>query len=149
MSNRGPSPSPSGARGGSAPAAPANEKELVRRIILEGDYQTLVDEADRIGQELVGRRLTTSQIRNVFGEVKRLQMRFDPGRLRMLKPKLAYMGARAGQGGQRLREVMTAAVDAVFSGNPSESEVLQRFQRMVDFFEAILAYHRAYGGRDR
>ena len=147
MSNRG--SSPSGARGGPAPAAPTNERELIRRIILEGDYQTLVDEADRIGSELVKQRLTTSQIRNVFGEVKRLQMRFDANRLRMLKPKLAYMGARAGHGGQRLREVMSAAVDAVFSGNPSDPEVLQRFQRMVDFFEAILAYHRAHGGRDR
>mgnify|MGYP000023538183 CR=1 FL=1 len=147
MSNR--TPSPPGARGGPAPAAPANEKERVRRIILEGDYQTLVEEAERIGQELVKQRLTTSQIRNVFGEVKRLQMRFDPNRLRMLKPKLAYMGARAGDGGQRLRDVLSAAVDAVFSGNPAGSEVEQRFRRMVDFFEAILAYHKAYGGRDR
>jgi CRISPR-associated protein Csm2 len=146
MSNR--SPSPPGARGGPAPAGPANEKELIRRIILEGDYQTLVEEAERIGQELA-RGLTTSQIRNVFGEVKRLQMRFDASRLRMLKPKLAYMGARAGAGGRHLRDVLSAAVDAVFSGNPAGSEVEKRFRRMVDFFEAILAYHKAYGGRDR
>jgi CRISPR-associated protein Csm2 len=147
MSNR--SPSPPGARGGPAPAAPTNEKERIRRIILEGDYQTLVEEAERIGQELVKQRLTTSRIRNVFGEVKRLQMRFDANRLRMLKPKLAYMGARAGEGGERLQNVLSAAVDAVFSGNPAGSEVEQRFRRMVDFFEAILAYHKAYGGRDR
>ncbi|MDW8101222.1 MAG: type III-A CRISPR-associated protein Csm2, partial [Anaerolineae bacterium] len=106
------------------------------------------EEAERIGQELVQQRLTTSQIRNVFGEVKRLQMRFDPHRLRMLKPKLAYMAARAKSGGPRLRDVLTAAVDAVFAGNPSEADVLQRFRRMVDFFEAILAYHKAFGGRD-
>jgi CRISPR-associated protein, Csm2 family len=147
MSNR--NPSPPGARGGPAPAAPANEKERIRRIILEGDYQTLVDEAERIGRELA-RPLTTSQIRNVFGEVKRLQMRFDANRLRMLKPKLAYMGARAGEGGKRLQDVLSTAVDAVFSGNPSDRKMLEeRFRRMVDFFEAILAYHKAYGGRDR
>jgi CRISPR-associated protein Csm2 len=96
----------------------------------------------------VKQQLTTSRIRNVFGEVKRLQMRFDANRLRMLKPKLAYMGARAGEGGKRLQNVLSAAVDAVFSGNPAGSEVEQRFRRMVDFFEAILAYHKAYGGRD-
>ncbi len=140
MSNR--SPSPPGARGSPAPAAPANEKERIRRIILEGDYQALVEEAERIGQELVKQELSPSQIRNVFGEVRRLQMRFDANRLRMLKPKLAYMGARAGKGGKRLQDVLSAAVDAVFSGNPSDRKMLEdRFQRMVDFFEAILAYH--------
>ncbi len=138
-----------GARGRPTPAAPANEAEIIRRIVQDGDYQALVDRAERIGEELANLRLTTSQIRNVFGEVRQLQMRFDANRLRMLKPKLAYMGARASGGGPRLKEVLTAAVDAVFGGNPTEAEIRQRFQRMVDFFEAILAYHKAYGGRDR
>ncbi len=147
-----PGTSPTGASKGSPPAAGANpsqERQAIFQIIQNGDYATLVERAEQLGRELAAQRLTTSQIRNVFGEVKRLQMRFDANRLRMLKPKLAYMGARAGTGGQKLREVLTSAVDAVFSGNPTEQETLQRFQRMVDFFEAILAYHKAFGGRDR
>jgi len=141
---------PAGARGGSpAPAGSSgNEKERIRRIVVEGDYAALVEEAERIGHELA-QNLNTSQIRNVFGEVRRLQMRFDPNRLRMLKPKLAYMGARAGPGGRRLQDVLTAAVDAIFSGNPDQTEVESRFKRTVDFFEAILAYHKFFGGRDR
>lgn len=147
-----PGTSPTGASKGSPPAAgadPSSERQVIFQIIQNGDYATLVEQAERLGQELVRNKLTTSQIRNVFGEVKRLQMRFEANRLRMLKPKLAYMGARAGEGGQRLRDVLSHSVDAVFSGNPAEQEILQRFQRMVDFFEAILAYHKAFGGRDR
>ena len=118
--------------------------ERIRRVIREGDYASLVSFAEELGKTLVEQRLTTSQIRTVFGRVKQLQMRFDANRLRMLKPKLAYMAARAGQGGRTLQQVLSAAVDEVFAGNDHG----ERFRRMADFFEGILAYHKAYGGRD-
>lgn len=119
--------------------------ERIRRVIREGDYATLVSYADELGKALVEYRLTTSQIRTIFGEVKRLQTRFDANRLRMLKPKLAYMAARAGQGGRMLQNVLSDAVDEVFAGGKPKED----FQRMVDFFEAVLAYHKRYEGRDR
>jgi CRISPR/Cas system CSM-associated protein Csm2 small subunit len=55
-----------------------------------------------------------AQIRRVFGEVKRLQMRWEPQRLRMLRPRLAYVAARAGRGGALLRDILSPAIDAVF-----------------------------------
>ncbi len=121
--------------------------EQVRAIIRDGNYQTLVDVADAVGRRLKDLGLSTSQIRNVFGEVRRLQNRYDRNRLLMLRPKLAYMGARAGNGGRELRDVLTQAIIEIFDGNPDEKTQRERFQHLVDFFEAILAYHRAYGGR--
>ena len=126
---------------------PVWTKEQVQAIIREGQYQTLVKVADALGKDLQQRGLSTSQIRNVFGEVRRLQNRYDANRLHMLRPKLAYMAARAGAGGKQLRDVLTRAVEEVFANDPDEQTQRERFQRLVDFFEAILAYHRAYGGR--
>lgn len=121
--------------------------EQIQAIIREGEYQTLVQVAEALGQDLQRRGLSTSQIRNVFGEVRRLQNRYDANRLHMLRPKLAYMAARAGRGGVELRDVLTSAIQEIFRGSPDEHTQRERFQRMVDFFEAILAYHKAYGGR--
>jgi CRISPR-associated protein Csm2 len=86
--------------------------------------------------------LTTSQIRNVYGFVKQMEMRgFNSAEFVLLKPKLAYAAARANADGARqLRDVLSWAIDEV-----GEDE--QKFARFVDFFEAILAYHKAAGGR--
>ncbi len=120
----------------------------VRAIVREGDYATLVAVAERLGPALKQNDLSTSQIRNVFGEVRRLQSRYDPNRLHMLRPRLAYMAARSpSQGGKILRDVLTRAILEVFEGQPAEGEQRERFERLVDFFEAILAYHKAAGGK--
>ena len=67
--------------------------------------------------------------------------KLDTHKLLMLKPKLAYAAKRHGGGVDTLKEVLTQAIDRV--GNDQK-----KFNRFVDFFEAILAYHKAYGGRD-
>ena len=109
------------------------------RVITEGG-EILVKEAEQRGQQLA-RNLTTSQIRNIYGAVKKMQMKgeLDTHKLLMLKPKLAYAAKRHGGGVDTLKDVLTQAIDLV--GNDSK-----KFNRFVDFFEAILAYHRAYGG---
>lgn len=113
---------------------------LDARVITEGG-EILVKEAEQRGQQLA-RNLTTSQIRNIYSAVKKMQMKggeLDTHKLLMLKPKLAYAAKRHGGGVDTLKDVLTQAIDLV--GNDSK-----KFNRFVDFFEAILAYHRAYGG---
>jgi CRISPR-associated protein Csm2 len=85
--------------------------------------------------------LTTSQIRNAYGLVKQMQMSgFDEHEFALLKPKLVYAAARAGKdGAHQLGAVLGWGIDAVGS-DPAQ------FERFVDFFEAILAYHKAAGG---
>lgn len=99
---------------------------------------------DRPGREA----MTTSQIRNFFGEVRRIQAKGyekDKTAFLLLRPKLAYAQARVVSklGRSRItdfREVIDKAHQAVGNGD--------HFQNFVDFLEATLAYHKFYGGRD-
>lgn len=130
------------------PAVPlVSDQELEQ--IMAGDARKLVEVAERLGKDFARDRdrdrLSTSQIRNVFGAVKRLQMKgqFDQQAAReliLLKPKLAYQAGRHGDTVKHLGQVLSKAIDRV------ESDP-KRFENFVDFFEAILAYHKAYGGK--
>lgn len=115
--------------------------EQVRRAIREGGA-ALVDAAELLGRYLKEGRLTTTQIRNIYGMVKRMEMQpFDPHEFLLLKPKLAYAAKRANaRGAEGLRDVLSWAIDEVGTD-------AQKFARFVDFFEAILAYHVAAGGK--
>ena len=123
-------------------------------IIVNGNAENMVREADALGHKLAG-SLTTAQIRNIFGTVRRIEMNWpekaSEGQARkghrdllLLKPKLAYQakreGDRKGRGVEMLRQVLDPAIDLV--GGQRD-----QFQNFVDFFEAILAYHKAYGGK--
>jgi CRISPR-associated protein Csm2 len=133
------------------------------KLIITGEtseaIQTLIEVAESIGQHLA-KSVTTSQIRNIFGTVRTIeqdvktleddqplsiQVQRD---LQMLRPKLAYQYGRV-QG--RDDDPQKAAMGAL-TGILSEAIALvgsdvRRFRNFMDFFEAILAYHRRYGGR--
>lgn len=131
------------------------EKETALKIITSGEGNQnvglLVDQAKAIGTNLA-RQLTTSQIRNIFGEVRRIEMGWskDPqGSFRqtvLLRPKLAYLAKKErGKGVEDLQQVLDPCI-ALIQDAPDEAERKVRFERFVDFFEAILAYHKAGGG---
>ncbi len=109
--------------------------------VIEKGGEALVGAAENLGQKLA-RNLKTSQIRKVYGAVKKIQMsdEFRQNDLIMLKPKLAYAAAR-NAAVMDLKDALTQAIDKV--GNDP-----QRFKNFVDFFEATLAYHKAAGGQD-
>lgn len=113
----------------------------VQQLIREGG-RLLVEAAERLGPRLQRGNLTTNQIRNIYGTVKQMEMRgFDANELVLLKPKLAYAAARANSNGAReLKDVLSWAIDEVGTDET-------RFAHFVDFFEAVLAYHKAAGGR--
>jgi CRISPR-associated protein Csm2 len=129
--------------------------ENLRRIMTESSEEAmklLVQEADRLGKELGRNGLTTSQIRNIFGEVRSIEQDVLPTdqqlsldvqrRLLMLKPKMAYQVGRFSNN-QALQELVETLSDAIgLIGNDKN-----RFQTFVNLFEAILAYHRRYGGK--
>ena len=113
----------------------------------------LVTWADKLGSIFKSLQLSTSQIRNIFGTVRQIEMGWGPAdteeerekkrkqatrRLLLLKPKLAYQ-ARREKAVEGLAKVLSAAID--FVGGRDD------FQRFTDFFEAILAYHTAAGGQ--
>ena len=106
------------------------------------------------GQVLTGRMaMTTTQIRNFFGEVKRIQakgFKEEESSFLLIRPKMAYAEARVLQKTAKSRisdfkQVMDLSHKAVDLNSEFSEE---QFQRFVDFLEAILAYHKANGGRD-
>ena len=117
-------------------------------IIEDINLQT-VQYADAFGKSL-SKILTTSQLRNFFGEVRRIQMQtdFKATDFLLLKPKLAYAAQRkSGSGVKELKLVLDLAHEAVTS-TTDKAIMAERFERFVAFLEAILAYHKGYGGKD-
>jgi CRISPR-associated protein Csm2 len=108
----------------------------------------LVTFARQTAKSLVTQNLTRSQIRSIFTEVRQIEAMWPKPeavrRLNMLKPKLSYQAARSNTVNY-LRDVLTDAIDEVVKA-PAEKRD-ERFKRFVDLFEAILAYHRAEGGK--
>ncbi|MFN0073826.1 MAG: type III-A CRISPR-associated protein Csm2 [Chloroflexota bacterium] len=133
-----------------SPAAVLAQPGEIRRIIRDGDPETLVDCAERIGKSLNDVRLTTAQIRGIFGRVRQIEMSWRIGepsddaqswyQVKMLQPKLAYQAGRGQPGVKQLEAVIKPAILEIEGKR-------DRFQHFVDFFEAILAYHKAAGGK--
>lgn len=152
-------------RGPQTAKVPLPTKEELKKIVQEGDSQLTVQWAKGIGEDLAS-RLTTSQFRNVFSTVRQIEMNW-PVRIRqtpekakeddtkaskmayrqlvLLKPKLAYQASREQRGGAgmaTLRDLLGDAIDFV-------GEERQYFQNLLDFMEAILAYHTANAEQQR
>jgi CRISPR-associated protein Csm2 len=127
------------------------DKTLQMVMTADPTGQELVRFAEQTALALVKQNLKSSQIRNIFTEVRRIQAQWrqEPDkavrRLSMLRPKLAYQ-AKRNKEVAGLRDVLTEAIDQVVEAPAEERE--ERFRRLADLFEAILAYHRAQGGRD-
>lgn len=124
-----------------------------KQIVAQGDVDALVKTAETVGRSLA-RQLTTSQIRNIFGEVRRIEMNWPSGQpdadgpfrsAVLLQPKLAYQAKRErGRGVEELQQVLDPCIEEIRKAKPENRRLY--FQRFVDFFEAILAYHKAAGG---
>ena len=131
---------------------PSIQPELVRRIIVNGEAELLVNQAQSFGEAMQAAGLTKSQIRGVFGTVRQIDAAWEKtepkDRLRkvlLLKPRLAYQGAREPKV-RPLAGVLAEAIDRVAEAK-EPTEQTRLFGYFVDLFEAILAYHTAAGGR--
>lgn len=126
----------------------------IRTIITDPNgAETLVKVADALAKDLKTAGLTTAQIRALFGEVRQIEAEWSLDnkkpeafrRLVLLKPKLAYRARRErGQAVKILVEVLDKSLDQVTQGDLASRD--GNFRRFVEFFEAILAYHKSYGG---
>lgn len=130
--------------------------DSIQAIIIDSDNTSiLINWAKKLGYILKALQLSTSQIRNIFGTVRRIEMDWGPQaegqqwkqsarQLALLQPKLAYQAGRVqgkgSKGVQALADVLIPSIDLV-------GEDRARFQNFIDFFEAILAYHTAAGGQ--
>ncbi len=125
--------------------------EIQTIITADPSGERLVRFAEATAEQLVKEKLTRGQIRNVFTEVRKIEALWETDqekalrRLTMLKPKLDYQTARMPQV-KRLKDVLSEAIDWV---NKAEKDKrTEHFQRFVNLFEALLAYHRSKGGEN-
>jgi len=150
-----------GQRGGDAASNPTSLED-VKKIVATDNAELLVKQAELIGQQAAEARLTTNQIRNVYGPVRQIELTWPVLNERstaqdrelagksyrdvvLLKPKLGYLAARDPKLAT-LEKLFGAAIDEI-SAVTDERERRARFKRFVEFFEAILAYHKKYGGK--
>ena len=134
--------------------------ESLKKIIQQGDAEELNNYAEELGRifitekEVIEERgqqrrtkkekqLSTSQIRNILDEIQRISTKdFQEvkNKLHLLRPKLAYAAGRHKGRVKDFRDVVEEAIKLI-----TEPEHFKNFR---NFVEAIVAYHRYYGGKD-
>jgi len=137
-----------------------NGETQIKKWVQTGIDKDAVEFAQCFGTDLAKMReaLTTAQIRNVFGEVRRIQMlnkkaykdkeQYNEAPILLLRPKLAYAAKRSNKRAvKELADVLSAGINAVVAEG-DVVEKLDRFEKFADFFEAVLAYHKAAGGKE-
>ncbi|BBB93546.1 type III-A CRISPR-associated protein Csm2 [Methylomusa anaerophila] len=105
----------------------------------------LISCAQKLGQYLaVNVRMTTSQIRNLFAEAVRIKKIYGndnkgPYEVNLLRAKFAYNAGRFREvkDFQKIADRMLLHIDSK-----------EKFTRFFDFFEAVVAYHKQYGGKE-
>ena len=117
--------------------------QLVKTILHPDvkDFNRLVDSTKAFVQK-IAKKISTSQLRNIFARVKSAH---SPRDLYKLRPLLAYAAGRSSR--HEEREALTELVvlmDTVIKHVQNENDVA-RFQ---EFAESIVAYHRYFNPRE-
>lgn len=117
------------------------DEDRIKKV-LGGDAKELNAYADELANFYIeprkdSERLTTSQIRNILDEIQRMR-EFNETKLHLLRPKLAYV---AGRHGGRVRDFQKLLDTTIKITNKDN------FKNFKNFVEAIVAYHRYYGGK--
>ena len=122
--------------------APSITPQQLEEVIVGGN----VTEANEICNELgkyyaegqEREKMSSSQIRNVLDRLQRMGG-YSPDKLQLLRPLLAYAAGRHGGKVKHLQGIIDRAILKV------KDE--KSFENLKNFFEAIVAYHRFYGGK--
>ena len=145
------------------------DDETINSIIRKGNIEELVEWAETIGRGLAKNEgLKAAGVRKFFGMVRKMEAieasveTSEPDllsdetyrELLLLKPKLMYQAQRdrettRSEAIATLACVLVPAIDAVRQERLSDGQDAKAFRNFADFFEAILAYHKAAGGRDK
>lgn len=124
------------------------ENEIKKWVKSGIDKQTIVF-AEGMGKILKKEELTTSQIRNVFGEMRKIQMNGfndEKSNFLLLRPKLAYAAKRQNaKGMDEFYKLFCIAYDAVDTNDDKGAP--KQFDQLLQVMEAVLAYHKFYGGQ--
>lgn len=122
-----------------------NRKTFKDSWIKEKADVNMVEYAECMGKFMAKNGLTNSKIRSIYGEIKRIQMgtfEKEESAFLLLKPKVAYaMGRDERNEGLKLFK-------SIFDVSSNCVKDQKTFNNFCNFIEAIIAYHKAYGGKD-
>ena len=108
--------------------------------ITTGADAYLPEYAEKMGKFMANNGLTNSKIRNVFGEIRRIQMggfENEKASFYLLRPKMAYaLGRDRNIAGLHLFKM-------ILDESAKYVENQKAFDNFCDLMEAILAYHKA------
>lgn len=118
----------------------------MKQIVENGNMQVVVTKAKEAAQHMTKDKdkVTSSQLRNIFGTIKKIQLKVNSGRdvnfqkeLLLLIPKLYYASKRANGKLDKLRDDIEGMVKLI--GNDTN-----KFNNFYNYIEAVLAYHKAF-----
>lgn len=120
-----------------------NEAGFQNKWVKESIDSTFPDFAEKIGKYMADNGLTNSKIRSIYGEMKRIQMgdyEKEKASFYLLRPKVAYaLGRDPKNRGLQLFKLL-------FDNCSKDVTDKNSFLNFCIIFEAVLAYHKAYGG---
>ncbi len=105
--------------------------------------EKIVEIAEQVGKRLKEIDLKINQIRRFLDEARQIEGEvkrgvFPADRVVLLRPKLAYAAGRE----RKVKDLMTVLDPALRSASISQ----ENFEKFLRLIEAIVAYHRYYGG---
>lgn len=120
--------------------------------LLEGNGKLIVKISEDIGSQtteiknekgkVIKKGVSASQIRKIYGDLKRRQyQKFDINKIQLIRPKLAYTFSRHND--LRGMDLLLGSIDFLID----KIEFSEHYENLVNLFEAILAYHKKYGGK--
>ena len=118
-----------------------------KAIVVDGNVDILVTTAENVGQAI--QDVKNSQLRGLFASVRQIQLGWetDPERAyrsaMLLRPRIAYAASR-----NELRSLDKVLIECLRHVGGERQLARKRFMNFVDFFEAIVAYHKASGGKN-
>ena len=119
-------------------------KNSITECVKSGFNSKVDKSAEEFAKHLKDNDLTTTKIRGIYGTVKKMEMsqKLDEGELMRLKPRLAYDAKRGKHGNKDLKDILTVGILEVVKNDSIDGFV--KFKNFANFFEAVLAYHKAY-----
>ena len=122
-------------------------QDFNKEWITNGATKEMIPFVEKLGKYMAENGLTKSKIRSIYGEIKRIQMsQFDKEKTSfyLLKPKVAYAYGREDKDKNKGLKQFKELFDRCFT-YVTDSKSYKNF---CNLFEAVLAYHKAYGGKD-
>jgi len=132
------------------------EQVRIRKIVTEDDPKALVEDARKLAASLRSKESVKTQIRRLFGTMRQIEMAW-PRRveteeerraeaeayrqLLLFKPRLAYQAHR----NPDLKPLEVVIQEGIDQADKDR----ERFQRLVQFFEATVAYYVAGESREQ